>query len=61
MHPFIHLIYETNKPPIFLTSGLIGSGLRCDLGSLLFSIFHFSRHWGSWIEIDFEPNSRPQI
>lgn len=36
-------------PPDWRISGFFGKGLRCSLGSLLFSIFHFSRHWGSWM------------
>lgn len=50
-----------NLPLMVLTSGFLGSGLLNSLGNKLFSLCHFFRHCGSWMEIDFVPYSRPQM
>lgn len=60
-HCIITWTDEVTSPPIDRTSGFLGSG-RCKWrGRLLFSICHFCIHWGSWMEIDFVPNSRPHM
>lgn len=41
--------------------GFCGSGWWSYTGSRSFSIFHFSRHLGSWIGRDRVPNSLPQM
>ena len=43
------------------TSGFCGAARRWFLGKFSFSKCHFFMHWGSWIEMDFVPNSRPQM
>lgn len=45
-----------SKPP-----GFTGVGRLCSGGSLSFSCCHFLIHWGSWISIDLDPNSLPQM
>jgi len=54
-------ILKSYLPPMLRTSGFLGSGLRWPGGILEFCICHFSKHCGSWMEMDLEPNSRPQM
>lgn len=42
-------------------AGFWGGFLRRCLGNWLFSICHFSRHFGMWSEIDVVPYKRPQM
>lgn len=41
--------------------GFFGGGRRCAFGNLAFSAVHFCKHFGSWMEIEWEPNSRRQM
>mmetsp|Transcript_71915 Transcript_71915/g.199576 ORF Transcript_71915/g.199576 Transcript_71915/m.199576 type:complete len:212 (-) Transcript_71915:428-1063(-) len=43
------------------SSGGSGTGRRCAAGFSASAAIHFFSHWGLWISMDAEPNSRPQM